>query len=83
MKFGVRRWVFTPMVGNFILKTEMNNNTTWIEVLLSLGFGLVLLMIVGVILAISNPKIEANCAAKGGQILHRPGHLNSCIYPAK
>jgi hypothetical protein len=62
---------------------EMNNNTTWFEVFLTLGFGLVLLMIVGVILAISNPKIEANCAAKGGQILHSPGHLNSCIYPAK
>ncbi len=71
------------MVGNFILRTEMNNNTTWIEVLLSLGFGLVLLMIVGVILAISNPQIEAKCAAKGGQILQRPGNLNSCIYPAK
>ena len=61
----------------------MNNNTTWIEVLLSLGFGLVLLMIVGVVLAVSNPQIEANCAAKGGQIFSSPGHLNSCIYPAK
>jgi hypothetical protein len=83
MNADVKKWVFTLIVGNFILRTEMNNNTTWIEVLLSLGFGLVLLMIVGIILAISNPKIEANCAAKGGQILHRPGHLNSCIYPAK
>jgi hypothetical protein len=61
----------------------MNDNTTWIEVLLSLGFGLVLFMIVGVMIAISNPKIETNCASKGGQILHRPGHFNSCIYPAK
>jgi hypothetical protein len=83
MNADVKNWAFALMVGNFILRTEMNNNTTWIEVLLSLGFGLVLLMIVGIILAISNPRIEANCAAKGGQILQRPGHLNSCIYPAK
>lgn len=61
----------------------MNSNATWFEILLTLGVGLFFLMILGIVLAISNPKIDANCAAKGGQILHRPGHLNSCIYPAK
>lgn len=61
----------------------MNSNATWFEALLTLGVGLFFLMILGIVLAISNPKIETDCAAKGGQILHRPGHLNSCIYPAK
>ena len=61
----------------------MNNNTTWFEVFLTLGFGVVFLAILGILLAFTNPKIEADCAAKGGQVLYRPGHLNSCIYSAK
>lgn len=61
----------------------MNNNSTWFEVFVTLGFGLCLLVVAVLLLNITNPKIDADCAAKGGQILHRPGHLNSCIYPAK
>lgn len=61
----------------------MNNNTTLSEAFVYLATGLFVLVIFGLVLAIFNPKIDADCAAKGGQILHRPGHLNSCIYPAK
>ena len=61
----------------------MNNNTTWFESFVYLGIGVVFLAFAGVLLAVSNPKIEAQCAAKGGQVLVRPGHLSSCLYPAK
>ena len=61
----------------------MNNNTTWFEIFVTLGAGIVLILIAGLLLAITNPKVEQQCAAKGGQVLHTPGHLNSCIYPAK
>lgn len=61
----------------------MNNNETWFEVLVYLGVGLVFLAFCGILLAVTNPKIEAKCAEKGGQVLSRPGHFNSCIYPAK
>lgn len=61
----------------------MSNNTTWFEVFLALGAGVFLILIVGFMLAFSNPKIEHQCAEKGGQVLVSPGHLSSCLYPAK
>ena len=61
----------------------MNNNTTWTEVFLTLGAGIFLLLIAVGMLSVTNPKLEAQCAAKGGQILQTPGHISSCIYPAK
>lgn len=65
------------------LSTEiMNNSTTWFETFLYLGIGIVFLIFAAGIVAISNPNIEAQCAAKGGQVLYRPGHLSSCLYPA-
>ena len=66
------------------LSTEtMKNNTIWFETFLYLGIGIVFLAFAAGIVAISNPNIEAKCAAKGGQVLYRPGHLSSCLYPAK
>jgi hypothetical protein len=59
------------------------NDKSWIELLAYLGIGLVFLAFCGILLAVTNPKIEAKCAARGGQVLSRPGHFNSCIYPAK
>lgn len=61
----------------------MNDNTSWSEVLVTFGGGFIVLLCAAFLISLTNPKIEANCAAKGGQILHRPGHLNSCIYFAK
>jgi hypothetical protein len=61
----------------------MNNNTTWFEVFVTLGAGIVLLLIGVGLLSLTNPKIEAQCVAKGGQVLARPGNVSSCLYPAK
>ena len=59
------------------------NNTTWFEIFITFGFGLALIFIVALLIAFINPHIDQQGAVKGGQILHTPGHLNSCIYPAK
>ena len=61
----------------------MNNKTDWLTVLLSLGFGFLLLFSSQILLNITNPKVEQKCAEKGGQVLIRPGHVSSCLYPAK
>jgi len=60
----------------------MNNNTTWFEVFVTLGVGIFLLLIAVGMLSVTNPKLEAQCAAKGGQVLARPGNVSSCLYPA-
>jgi hypothetical protein len=61
----------------------MNNNTTWFEVFVTLGAGIVLLLISVGLLSLTNPRIEAKCVAKGGQVIVRPGNVSSCLYPAK
>ena len=61
----------------------MNNKETWFEIFVTLVFGLVIIFIVALLIASDNPKIDQDCAAKGGQILHHPGDFDSCIYPAK
>ena len=59
----------------------MNNDTTWFEVFVTLGAGIVLLLIGVGLLSLTNPKIEAKCVAKGGQVIARPGNVSSCLYP--
>jgi hypothetical protein len=59
------------------------NNTTWFEVFVTLGAGILLLVIAAALLALTNPKLEAKCQAAGGQVLARPGHVSSCLYPVK
>jgi hypothetical protein len=54
----------------------MNNNTTWFEVFVTLGAGIVLLLVGVGLLSLTNPKIEVKCIA-------RPGNVSSCLYPAK
>jgi len=61
----------------------MSNNTTWFEVFVTLGAGFILLVIAAGLLALTNPRIESKCIAKGGQVLSRPGNVSSCLYPAK
>ena len=59
----------------------MNNNTTWFEISVTLGAAFVLLLIAAGILSVTNPRVEAKCQAAGGQVLVRPGHISSCLYP--
>lgn len=61
----------------------MKNNTIWFETFLYLGIGIAFIAFAAILVAFTNPNIEAQCAAKGGQVLARPGHLSSCLYPAK
>ncbi len=61
----------------------MNNNTTWFEIFITLGAGLVLILIAAGMLSVTNPRIDAKCAANGGQVIATPGHIHSCLYPAK
>ena len=43
---------------------------------------LFLALCVGV-LKVRNPQIEAQCIAKGGQVLVTPGKISSCLYPVR
>ena len=61
----------------------MNNNTTWFEVFVTLGAGLVLLLIAAGLLAITNPNVEAKCQASGGQVIQSPGRISKCLLPAR
>jgi hypothetical protein len=61
----------------------MNNNTTWFQIFVVLGAGIVLSVIAVGMLSITNPKLEAKCQAAGGQVLARPGQISSCLYPLK
>jgi hypothetical protein len=61
----------------------MNNNTSWGEVFITLGFGVFLIILSLIFLSFTNPRIEAKCAERGGQVLVRPGQVSSCLYPAK
>jgi hypothetical protein len=62
---------------------EMNNNTTWFEITVTLGAGIFLLLIAVGMVSLTNPRLEAKCQAAGGQVLARPGQISSCLYPAK
>ena len=59
----------------------MSNNTTWFEIFVVLGAGIILLVLAAGLLSVTNPRIEAKCQAAGGQVLARPGHVSSCLYP--
>jgi hypothetical protein len=59
------------------------NNTTWFQISVTLGAGIVLLLIAVGMLSVTNPRVEAKCQAAGGQVLARPGHISACLYPVK
>jgi hypothetical protein len=61
----------------------MNNNTTWFQIFVVLGAGIILLVLAAGLLSVTNPRIEAKCQAAGGQVLARPGNVSSCLYPVK
>jgi len=47
--------------------------------------GGILLMVIGYVglLNRANAKIEARCAANGGQVLVTPGDISRCLQPAR
>ena len=45
--------------------------------------GILFLVLCVGILKVKNPQIEAQCIAKGGQVLSTPGHFSSCLYSLK
>ncbi len=60
------------------------NNQTNIEATVFAGVvGIVIVVFAFTILHFRNPQIEAQCIAKGGQVLVTPGRISSCLYPAK
>lgn len=46
-------------------------------------FGLILVALAFTILHFRNPQIEAQCLAKGGQVIATPGRISSCLYSTK
>jgi len=42
--------------------------------------GALLIIVAFTILHFRNPQIEAQCLAKGGQVIATPGRLSSCLY---
>jgi hypothetical protein len=61
----------------------MNKQTDIELTVVSLIVGIALIAIALLILHIRNPQIEAQCLAKGGQVLMTPGRISSCLYSAK
>jgi len=61
----------------------MNNQTNIEATVFAAIFGLVIIAFAFAVLHFRNPQIEAKCIANGGQVLVTPGHLSSCLYPAR
>lgn len=45
--------------------------------------GIVIIALSLTVLHFRNPQIEAQCIAKGGQVLSTPGRISSCLYSNK
>jgi uncharacterized membrane protein YjfL (UPF0719 family) len=59
-------------------------NQTNIEATVFAGVvGIVIVVLAFTILHFRNPQIEAQCIAKGGQVLTTPGRISSCLYPSR
>lgn len=50
----------------------------------ALVFGLIVLMALGLaqVIKSANVKMEARCAAQGGQVIVTPGEVSRCLLPA-
>lgn len=62
---------------------RMNNQTNIEATVFAAIFGLILVALAFATLHFRNPQIEAQCLAKGGQVIATPGRINSCLYSAK
>jgi hypothetical protein len=45
--------------------------------------GILIIVFAFTVLHFRNPQIEAQCIAKGGQIIATPGRISSCLYSPK
>jgi hypothetical protein len=45
--------------------------------------GILIIAFAFTVLHFRNPQIEAQCIAKGGQVLTTPGRISSCLYPSR
>jgi len=61
----------------------MNNQTNIEATVFAAIFGLVIIAFAFAVLHFRNPQIEAQCLAKGGQVIATPGRISSCLYSAK
>lgn len=61
----------------------MNNQTNIEPTVFAAVVGILLIVLAFTILHFRNPQIEAQCIAKGGQVLTTPGRISSCLYPSK
>ena len=62
---------------------KMIKQTDTEAVVIATILGIALIAIALLILHIRNPQIEAQCLAKGGQVLMTPGRISSCLYSPK
>ena len=60
----------------------MNKNEIQFNLLL-IVLGILFFALAFKILNFRNSQIEAQCFAKGGQVIATPGHFSSCLYSAK
>jgi len=60
----------------------LNKSQFEVNAIIALFCILFLALCVGV-LKVRNPQIEAQCIAKGGQVLATPGKFSSCLYSEK
>jgi hypothetical protein len=51
----------------------------------ALSFGVIILIALGTLslLHSGNARIEAKCAAQGGQVITAPGEISRCLRPAR
>lgn len=61
----------------------MNNRINIEPTVFAAVVGILLIVLAFTILHFRNPQIEAQCIAKGGQVLTTPGRISSCLYPSK
>jgi hypothetical protein len=61
----------------------MNTRTDIEATVIATILGIALIAIALLILHVRNPQIEAQCLAKGGQVLSTPGRISSCLYSPK
>ena len=61
----------------------MNNQTNIEATAIAAVVGILLIIFSFTVLHFRNPQIEAQCIAKGGQVISTLGRISSCLYSAK
>jgi hypothetical protein len=61
----------------------MNNQTNIEATVFAAVVGLLIIAFAFTVLHFRNPRIEAQCISKGGQVISTPGSISSCLYSPK